>query len=62
MKDIELRFVERDERTALDTYSAIVRKIKILQFRKKLLDGWENEYWTDWQDVPTGVEEKEQEK
>jgi hypothetical protein len=52
MKDIELRFVERDWRDQLDTYSAIVRKIKVLQYRKKLLDGGPKEHWTDWQDVP----------
>jgi hypothetical protein len=57
MKDIELRFVERDQRDQLDTYTAYVRKIKILQYRKKLLDGWEKEYWTDWQDVPLETEE-----
>jgi hypothetical protein len=57
MKDIELRFVERDQRDQLDTYMAIVRKIKVLQYRKKLLDGWEIEYWTDWQDVPLETEE-----
>jgi hypothetical protein len=57
MKDIELRFVERDERNQLDTYTAIVRKVNILQYRKKLLDGWEIEYWTGWQDVPLETEE-----
>ena len=55
MKDIELRFVERDERTALDTYTAIVRKAKILQYRKKLPTSG---LWTDWQDVPLEIEEK----
>jgi hypothetical protein len=55
MKDIELRFVERDERQSLDSWTAIVRKIKVLQFRKKEMDG----YWTDWQDVPMEIEEKD---
>ena len=62
MKDIELRFVERDQRDQLDTYTAIVRKIKVLQYRKKLLDGWEIEYWSAWQDVPLEVEEEVEEK
>jgi hypothetical protein len=56
MKDIELRFVERDDRTWIDTYSAIVRKVKILQYRKKY--PMTNEIvWTDWQDVPLEIEE-----
>jgi uncharacterized protein with ParB-like and HNH nuclease domain len=56
MKDIELRFVERDQRDQLDTYTAIVRKIKILQYRKKY--PLTNEVvWSDWQDVPLETEE-----
>jgi hypothetical protein len=66
MKDIELRFVERDERQSLDAYIAIVRKIKVLQYRKLTLvefdglqgtDGWKSWQWSDWQDVPLEVEE-----
>jgi len=55
MNDIELRFVERDERTSLDTYVAIVRKVKILQYRHRR-EGVGNIYWTDWTDVPMEVE------
>jgi hypothetical protein len=63
MKDIELRFVERDWRDQLDTYTAIVRKIKVLQYRKLTLcgfqtDGWKSWQWSDWQDVPLEVEEE----
>ena len=54
MKDIELRFVERDERNQVDTYTAFVRKIKVLQYRKK----YQSTVWTDWQDVPLEVEEE----
>lgn len=54
MKDIELRFVERDWRDQLDPYMAIVRKIKVLQYRKK----YQSTVWTDWQDVPLEVEEE----
>ena len=57
MKDIELRFVERDEREQMDTYFAIVRKRQVLQYRKKY--PMTNEIvWTDWQDVPMEIEEK----
>ena len=57
MKDIELRFVERDEREQMDTYFAIVRKRQVLQYRKKY--PMTNEIvWTDWQDVPLEIEEK----
>lgn len=56
MKDIELRFVERDERDQMDTYFAIVRKRKVLQYRH-LMDGVGNQYWTDWKDVPLETEE-----
>jgi hypothetical protein len=54
MKDIELRFVERDERNQLDTYTANVRKVRVLQYRKK----YQSTVWTDWQDVPLEVEEE----
>ena len=57
MKDIELRFVERDWRDQLDTYTAIVRKIKVLQYRKKYPMTSEI-VWSDWQDVPLEVEEE----
>ena len=53
MKDIELRFVERDEREQVDTYFAIVRKRQILQYRKQLPTSGR---WTDWQDVPMETE------
>jgi len=63
MKDIELRFVERDERNQVDTYTAFVRKIKVLQYRKLTLcgfqtEGWKSWQWSDWQDVPLEVEEE----
>jgi hypothetical protein len=58
MKDIELRFVEREETMAISTYTAVTHKLRVLQYRKRLLDGWEQEYWTEWQDVPLEVEEK----
>jgi hypothetical protein len=61
MKDIELRFVERDQRDQLDTYTAIVRKIKVLQYRKKYPMTSEI-VWSDWQDVPLEVEEEVEEK
>ena len=61
MKDIELRFVERDQRDQLDTYMAIVRKIKVLQYRKKYPMTSEI-VWSDWQDVPLEVEEEVEEK
>jgi hypothetical protein len=54
MNNIELRFVERDERNQVDTYTAFVRKIKVLQYRKK----YQSTVWTDWQDVPLEVEEE----
>ena len=57
MKDIELRFVERDFRDQLDPYMAIVRKIKVLQYRKKYPMTSEI-IWSDWQDVPLEVEEE----
>ena len=57
MKDIELRFVERDERNQVDTYTAYVRKIKVLQYRKKYPMTSEI-VWSDWQDVPLEVEEE----
>ena len=52
MKDIELRFVEREMTKPIGEGIAEIYMGKILQFRKLELDGWENEYWTDWQDVP----------
>ncbi len=61
MKDIELRFVERDEREQMDTYFAIVRKRQVLQYRKLVpQSAWDEDYnkWTDWQDVPLEVEEE----
>ena len=60
MKDIELRFVERDEREQVDTYFAMVRKRQVLQYRKLIPPSWNADYdkWTEWQDVPLGVEEK----
>jgi hypothetical protein len=57
MNDIELRFVERDWRDQLDTYTAIVRKIKVLQCRY-LIRGQHNDYFGEWQDVPLEVEEE----
>jgi hypothetical protein len=57
MKDIELRFVERDERNQLDTYTAIVRKVNVLQCRY-LIRGQHNDYFGEWQDVPLETEEK----
>jgi hypothetical protein len=48
MSDIELRFVEAIEPIDGNT-GKVIRK---LQFRKLELDGWENECWTEWQDVP----------
>jgi hypothetical protein len=61
MSDIELRFVERDERTQVETYVAFVRKIQILQYRNYIRDGT-HDYWGEWTDVPMGIEEKEQPK
>lgn len=55
MKDIELRFVEREAREQVETYVAFVRKIQVLQYRKKLPTSG---LWTDWQDVPLETEEK----
>ena len=52
MKDIELRFVEREMRKPIREGIAEIYMGKILQFRKLELDGWENEYWTNWEDVP----------
>jgi hypothetical protein len=60
MKDIELRFVTRPERTNLDTYTAIVRQINVLQYRKLVpQSAWDADYnkWTEWQDVPLEIEE-----
>lgn len=57
MKDIELRFVERPVVQMVDEIIGRTSKVRILQFRKRLLDGWEQEYWTDWQDVPLEQEE-----
>jgi hypothetical protein len=57
MKDIELRFVERPLVQMVDEIIGRTSKVRILQFRKRLLDGWEQEYWTDWQDVPLEQEE-----
>jgi len=61
MKDIELRFVERDWRDQLDTYTAIVRKVKVLQYRKKYPMPSEI-VWSEWQDVPLEVEEEVEDK
>jgi hypothetical protein len=59
MKDIELRFVERDEREQMDPYFAIVRKRQVLQYRKLVPQSWNADYdkWTEWQDVPLEIEE-----
>ena len=56
--DIELRFIERPVVEMIDTITGTTRIVKILQSRKLTEDGWENRYWTDWQDVPSEAEEK----
>ena len=56
--DIELRFVERPIVEMIDAVIGKTRIVKILQSRKLTEDGWENRYWTDWQDVPLGAQEK----
>lgn len=62
MKDIELRFVEREAREQVETYVAFVRKIQVLQYRKlqyrKKYPMTNEIVWTDWQDVPLEIEEK----
>ena len=55
MNDIELRFVEREERQHIETYVSLARKIKILQYRK-LIKGQYNDYWSEWTDVPLETE------
>jgi hypothetical protein len=57
MKDIELRFVEREAREQVETYVAFVRKIQVLQYRKKYPLGGDI-VWTAWHDVPLEIEEK----
>ena len=56
--DIVLRFIERPVVEMIDTITGTTRIVKILQSRKLTEDGWENRYWTDWQDVPSEAEEK----
>ena len=56
--DIELRFVERPVVEMIDATTGTTRIVKILQSRKFTEDGWENRYWTDWQDIPSEAEEK----
>ena len=56
--DIELRFIERPVVEMIDATTGKTRIVKILQSRKLTEDGWENRYWTDWQDVPSEAEEK----
>lgn len=58
MKDIELRFVERDERQQVETYVAIVRKRQVLQYRKRYPLGGDI-VWTAWHDVPMEIEEND---
>ena len=56
--DIELRFIERPVVEMIDATTGTTRIVKILQSRKFTEDGWENRYWTDWQDIPLEAEEK----
>ena len=56
--DIELRFVERPITDIISTIFSQTHTVKILQSRKLTEDGWENRYWTDWQDVPLEAQEK----
>lgn len=61
MSDIELRFVERDQREQVETYIAFVRKIQVLQYRN-YIRGSTHDGWGPWTDVPVAIEEKAQEK
>ena len=57
MKDIELRFVEREETMPISTYTAVTHKLRVLQCRY-LIRGQHNDYFGEWQDVPLETEEK----
>jgi hypothetical protein len=52
MRDIELRFVNRPHTKMINEQFGETYFVKMLQYRKKELDGWDNEYWTEWEDVP----------
>ena len=52
MRDIELRFVNRPYTKMISEQFGETYFVKMLQYRKKELDGWDNEYWTEWEDVP----------
>ncbi len=56
--DIELRFIERPAVEMIDATTGTTRIVKILQSRKLTEDGYENRYWTDWQDVSLEAQEK----
>jgi hypothetical protein len=59
MKDIELRFVEREMTKPIGEGIAEIYMGKILQFRKLKSMAFNADYdkWTEWQDVPLEQEE-----
>lgn len=54
MKDIELRFVEREMRKPIREGIAEIYMGKILQFRKLEIQPWNPNIpdWSQWEDVP----------
>ena len=60
LEAIELRFLERTEKTMCDGDYEVGKRVRVLQWRKRLRKpgtdlgpGW---VWTDWEDVPLVIE------